>query len=82
MHPTLLRHPNPKNVFIGGGGELATARECLRHSAVEHVTMCDLDKLVVDTCRTQMPEWNDGESFLQNYSDNDRLITKSGVSHF
>lgn len=31
-------------VFIGGGGELATAREVLRYPSVEKVIMVDLDK--------------------------------------
>ena len=32
-----------KKIFIGGGGELATAREVLKHSSVERVVMVDLD---------------------------------------
>jgi len=28
--PSMLKHGSPKRVFIGGGGELATAREALR----------------------------------------------------
>jgi predicted membrane-bound spermidine synthase len=32
-----------KTVFIGGGGELATAREVLRYPCVERVVMVDLD---------------------------------------
>eukprot|EP00968_Pinguiococcus_pyrenoidosus_P022460 scaffold3250_cov222-Pinguiococcus_pyrenoidosus.AAC.4 len=27
VHPAMLLHGQPRNVFIGGGGELATARE-------------------------------------------------------
>jgi len=30
-----MLHPNPKNVYIGGGGEMGTAREILRHKSVE-----------------------------------------------
>jgi thermospermine synthase len=51
VHPSMLKfahHDNdgsggPKKVFIGGGGELATAREILRHSSVERCVMVDLD---------------------------------------
>lgn len=32
-------------VYIGGGGELATAREVLRHKSVEKCVMVDLDKV-------------------------------------
>ena len=50
-------HPKPKKVFIGGGGELATAREVLRHKSVERVVMVDLDETVVKVCREHLPEW-------------------------
>ena len=30
VHPAMLMHPNPKTVYIGGGGEGSTAREVLR----------------------------------------------------
>ena len=32
VHPAMLMHPNPKTVYIGGGGEMGTAREVLRHT--------------------------------------------------
>ncbi|CAM9364712.1 unnamed protein product, partial [Ectocarpus fasciculatus] len=60
VHPAMLAHPNPKRVYIGGGGELATAREVLRHKSVEKCVMVDLDKLVVDTSRDVLPEWGAG----------------------
>jgi spermidine synthase len=47
-----------KTVFIGGGGELATAREVLRyHEQLAKVVMVDLDVTVIDACRTHLPEW-------------------------
>jgi len=60
VHPAMLSHPNPKRVFIGGGGEFATAREVLRHASVERCVMIDLDKEACDICRKELPEWNDG----------------------
>jgi len=44
-------------VFIGGGGELATAREVLRYKSVEKVVMVDLDQAVIDVCKKHLPEW-------------------------
>ena len=35
----------PKRAYIGGGGELATARELLRHDSIEEVVMVDIDKV-------------------------------------
>lgn len=62
VHPALLKFCQvsgraPKTVFIGGGGELATAREILRHPQVEKVVMVDLDKKVVDVSVQYLPEW-------------------------
>jgi len=47
----------PKNVFIGGGGELATAREVLRHKSVERVVMVDLDEKIIEVSKQYLPEW-------------------------
>ena len=69
VHPPLLKVANsgipPKSVFIGGGGELATAREVLRHSSVERCVMVDLDAKVVAVCKDYLPEWG-GESVLND----------------
>jgi len=56
VHPAMLLHPNPKIVYIGGGGEGATAREVLRHKSVEKCVMVDIDEHVVSFCREHMPE--------------------------
>lgn len=60
VHPALIAHPNPKTVYIGGGGEFATAREVLKHKSVEKVVMVDIDEMVCNLCRKEMPEWADG----------------------
>jgi len=60
VHPALLTHPNPKKVFIVGGGEGATLREILRHKSVEHVLMVDIDQEVVESCKKYLPEWHQG----------------------
>eukprot|EP00980_Cylindrotheca_fusiformis_P016250 scaffold4829_cov129-Cylindrotheca_fusiformis.AAC.10 len=62
VHPAILTYVHrtgkpPKTVFIGGGGELATAREVLRHPGVERVIMVDLDGDVVDVCVQFLPQW-------------------------
>lgn len=58
IHPALLTHPDPKHVFIGGGGECATAREILKHKAVQQVTMVDIDGYVVDLCKRHLPSYH------------------------
>ncbi|KAJ4957628.1 hypothetical protein NE237_024739 [Protea cynaroides] len=54
IHPALLIHPNPKTVFIMGGGEGSAAREALRHKNVNRVVMSDIDQEVVDFCRRHL----------------------------
>ncbi|OIV97702.1 hypothetical protein TanjilG_12459 [Lupinus angustifolius] len=49
IHPPLLCHPNPKTVFIMGGGEGSAAREVLKHKSLEKVE-------VVDFCRKYLTE--------------------------
>ena len=63
VHPALLNfaHFNkrgPKTVLIGGGGELATAREVLRHTSVEKCVMVDLDGTYSEA-KTRITDAND-----------------------
>ena len=51
VHPSMIAHPEPKTVFIGGGGTGLTLREVLRHKTVDHVDIVDIDKEVVDICK-------------------------------
>ena len=60
VHPAMLCHPEPKSVFIGGGGEGGTLREALAHRSVESVTMIDLDREVVELCRAHLPDHHQG----------------------
>jgi spermidine synthase len=55
----------PKSVFIGGGGELATAREVLRHNTVDRVVMVDIDPEVIEVSRKYLPEWG-GDAVLHH----------------
>lgn len=56
VHPAMLMHPNPKTVYIGGGGEGSTARECLRHKSLEKCVMVDIDPEVVGFCKKHLEE--------------------------
>lgn len=60
VHPAMLMHPNPRTVFIGGGGEGGTLRECLAHNTVESAVMVDLDSQVVELCREHLPQHHQG----------------------
>ena len=60
VHPSMIAHPNPKSVFVAGGGEGATIREVMSHRSVEQVVMVDIDKQVVDLCREYLPNHHKG----------------------
>ena len=60
VQPAMLLHPNPADVFIGGGGEGGTLREVLFHPSVERAVMLDLDQQVVELCRQYLPEHHQG----------------------
>ncbi len=83
VHPAMFCHPEPKEVFIGGGGEGGTLREALAHRSVERATMVDLDPEVVELCRKYLPNhhrgsfedprtnllYEDARGYLQTTSD-------------
>ena len=60
VHPAMLLHPEPKDVYIVGGGEGATLREVLRHKSVEHCLMVDIDEEVVMMSKELLPEYHAG----------------------
>ena len=53
-HVPILSHGKVRRVLIIGGGDGGILREALRHK-VEHVTMVEIDRSVVDTCLKYMP---------------------------
>jgi spermidine synthase len=53
-HVPLCTHPSPERVLIVGGGDGGLLREVLRHP-VQHATMVELDRQVVDVTRRLMP---------------------------
>jgi len=55
-HTALMTHPDPRRVVIIGGGDCGTLSEVLKHSKVEHVTQCDIDKWVTTLSQRYFPE--------------------------
>ncbi len=60
VHPAMLAHPDPKSVFIAGGGEGATLRDVLKHGTVRRAVMVDIDGEVVRLCRKYLPTFHQG----------------------
>ncbi|MBO6791456.1 MAG: polyamine aminopropyltransferase [Dinoroseobacter sp.] len=59
-HVPVLAHGHAKDVLIIGGGDGGMAREVLKHSTVERVTMVEIDAGVVDFSDTYLPQLSQG----------------------
>ncbi|MDO9423016.1 MAG: polyamine aminopropyltransferase [Methylobacter sp.] len=55
-HPALFTHPEPKKVWIIGGGDCGTLREVLKHSSVEQAVQIDIDERVTRLAEIYFPE--------------------------
>ena len=55
-HPALYTHPDPKRVWIIGGGDCGTLREVLKHPSVEHAVQIDIDERVTRLAEIYFPE--------------------------
>ena len=63
VHPAMavsLAAGHPSRVLILGGGEGATLREALKHPCIESAVMVDIDRSVVEACRTHLPNFSAG----------------------
>lgn len=54
-HPALYLHPNPQDVLIIGGGDGGVVREVVKHGGVKRVVLCEIDRLVIETCERFFP---------------------------
>jgi spermidine synthase len=54
-HLPILAHGKARRVLIIGGGDGGILRECLKHKAIERVTMVEIDRAVVDMCLKYIP---------------------------
>jgi len=55
-HVPLFAHGRAKKALIIGGGDGGVLREALRHPELESVTLCEIDRRVIDLCRAHFPE--------------------------
>ncbi len=59
-HVPLFGHGAAKEALIIGGGDGGTLRECLRHQALDRVTMVEIDGAVVEMSKKYLPTLSDG----------------------
>lgn len=55
-HPALFCHPEPKKVWIIGGGDCGTLKEVLKHKTVEQAVQIDIDERVTRLAEQYFPE--------------------------
>lgn len=55
-HTALFTHPDPKRVAIIGGGDCGCLKEVLKHPAVEHAELIELDERVTRVAEKFFPE--------------------------
>jgi spermidine synthase len=59
-HVPIFAHGRARRVLIIGGGDGGMLREVLRHEAVEHVTMVEIDSAVIDMAKEFLPNHSAG----------------------
>jgi len=89
-HTALFSHPNPERVLIIGGGDGGTAREVMKHPAVQHLDMVEIDRNVVEASRLHFPDvgdfenpkinllFEDGIAFVKNVTESYDVIIIDG----
>jgi len=91
VHLPMFSHPNPRKVLIIGGGDGGALREVLKHKCVEEVTICEIDKVVIEVSKKYIPSMahsfsdprvnkyvGDGIKFMEKYTNHfDVIITDS-----
>ncbi|XP_043716872.1 spermine synthase-like isoform X1 [Telopea speciosissima] len=59
-HLPLCSIPSPKTVLVVGGGDGGVLREISRHSSVEYIDICEIDKMVIDVSKKFFPDLSIG----------------------
>ncbi|XP_044479695.1 spermidine synthase 1-like [Mangifera indica] len=55
-HLPLCSIPNPRKVLLIGGGDGGILREISRHSSVEQIDICEIDKMLVNVYKEFFPD--------------------------
>ena len=59
-HVPLFAHGRAKKALVVGGGDGGVLREALKHPGLKEVTLCEIDRGVIDLCREHFPEVSAG----------------------
>jgi spermidine synthase len=84
-HVPILAHGNVKRVLIVGGGDGGMLREVTRHHRIERITQVEIDRQVIDMCRTYLPNHSQGafdDPRVEIVIDDGRHFVKSTPDRF
>jgi spermidine synthase len=56
-HVPLFAHGAARDVLIVGGGDCAIAEEVLKHEAVRHVTLVEIDSAIIEFAKRHFPQF-------------------------
>jgi spermidine synthase len=59
-HVPMLAYGDVRRVLIIGGGDGGMLREVIRHRSIEQITQVEIDRQVIDLCRTYLPNHSQG----------------------
>jgi len=59
-HLAMCSHVHPKSVLVIGGGDGGVLREIEKHPSVERITICEIDKMVIQVAREYLPSMGIG----------------------
>lgn len=94
-HVPMSVHPDVKNVLVIGAGDGGVIRELARYPKIEHIDMVEIDPLVVEVCRTHLPNtaccltderltihYEDGLKFIRHCENEYDLIIVDSTDPF
>jgi len=56
VHVPMATRPEIKRVLVIGAGDGGTVRELTRYAAIEQIDVVEIDRMVVEACRTHLPQ--------------------------
>ncbi len=60
VHPAMTLHPEPADILVIGGGDGGTVREILKYPVVKSITVCEIDREVVEASLRYLPHLSSG----------------------
>jgi len=87
VHPAMNVLKDPRKVVVIGGGDGGAVTEIVKYPGVESVTLCEIDPMVVASCKEYLPEISagladgrvtvvneDGAVFIRNFEQELDLV--------